>query len=193
MKHIVSFLTLALAMLVCSSLAQAGGLLHHHRHHHRGQAHIQNNIIVGGTTAVVPGASFAPVRSYGCCGGCCGGTAAAIVQQSYVPVQTQRTIVQQQYVPVQQQAFVPQQSYAPVQQQAQFYPQRTTLPVVLLLPRLLQLLPTLPWLDVPPEPVRYQEQLSLRDTLQWLPLAMEYSASEPCNVTGTDATIPGSS
>jgi hypothetical protein len=125
MKHIVSFLTLALAMLVCSSVAQAGGLFHRH---HRGQTHVQNNIIVGGTTAVVPGAAFAPVRSYGCCGGCCGGTAAAIVQQSYVPVQTQRTIVQQSYMPVQQQSFVPQQtfvpqqSYAPVQQQVQLAP-----------------------------------------------------------------------
>jgi hypothetical protein len=94
MKHIVFYLTIALLFCVLllweTPLAQAGGLLHHH---HRGQAHIQNNIIVGGG-GVVPGAAFAPVRSYGCCGGCCGGSA-AIVQQSYVPVQTQRTIVQQ--------------------------------------------------------------------------------------------------
>jgi hypothetical protein len=73
---------------------------------------VQNSIIVGGTTAVVFGASFAPAPSYGCCGGNYGGTAATLVQQSYVPVL--RTFVPQQYVPIQTQQILTQNQYVPV-------------------------------------------------------------------------------
>jgi hypothetical protein len=95
-------LMIVVVFLAWQGSARAGGLRYYQ---YRGYATpVQNSIIVGGTTAVVFGVSFAPAPSYGCCGGCYGGTAGTLVQQNYVPVL--RTFVPQQYIPVQTQQLV---------------------------------------------------------------------------------------
>jgi hypothetical protein len=95
-------LMIVVVFLAWQGSARAGGLRYYQ---YRGYATpVQSSIIVGGTTAVIPVASFAATPSYGCCGGCNGGTAATLVQQNYVPVL--RTFVPQQYIPVQTQQLV---------------------------------------------------------------------------------------
>jgi hypothetical protein len=95
-------LMIVVVFLAWQGSTRAGGLRYYQ---YRGYTTpVQNSIVVGGTTAVVFGASFAPTPSYGCCGGCYGGTAATLVQQNYVPVL--RTFVPQQYIPVQTQQLV---------------------------------------------------------------------------------------
>jgi hypothetical protein len=151
-------LMIVVVFLAWQGSARAGGLRYYQ---YRGYTSpVQNSIIVGGTTAVVFGASFAPAPSYGCCGGCNGGTAATLVQQNYVPVL--RTFVPQQYIPVQTQQILSQNQYVPVRVQQLVIPRQV--------------------------PVRHQSPPEAEDTPTRTP-ANDYTAgctTESCPAPGAD-------